>query len=201
MLSKAKEWFLKNVSRDKNKPRLLNQLIWFMGRPYLAGSSLEEGLKNIESSDSYSTLDILGEAAQTKEDADRFIETYIDAIDNLAEKYPDGSPSSISVKLSAICEPDKPGEIPPIETMEQRLEEIVSYSKDNGIDVTLDMESHEWTDITLAIVRNLWNKGYDNLGTVLQAKLNRTERDIVNLFQNNYTIDKKKIRIRACLGA
>ncbi|PIN79460.1 hypothetical protein COV16_04075, partial [Candidatus Woesearchaeota archaeon CG10_big_fil_rev_8_21_14_0_10_34_8] len=48
----------------------------------------------------------------------------------------------------------------------------------------------------------VWRKGYDNLGIVLQSRLNRTQNDVANLFvDTNYTnVPKGKMRVRACIG-
>ena len=82
-------------------------------------------------------------------------------------------------------------------------ERIVKYAKENGIDVTLDAEEHDWTNLSLNAAKKLWDEGYNNLGIVLQSRLNRTEKDVADIKEivSKYDEDfRKKLRVRACIG-
>ncbi len=47
--------------------------------------------------------------------------------------------------------------------------------------IRIDMEESKWVDATLRIYRRLREAGHDNVGTVLQAYLYRTEYDLESL--------------------
>ncbi len=176
-----------------------------LGEPYMAGHNLNEGMNSIgkySQKRRHSTFDILGEAAKTVAESDRYVETYIEVIDRLAYTYGREDVSSVSVKPTAICAVNEAGDKTLDETpLEERLERIVKHAHEKGINVTLDMEDHPWTDESLDVAQSLWRKGYDNLGIVLQSRLNRNGRDIRDVLKDaSYDIPKEKIRVRACIG-
>ena len=60
---------------------------------------------------------------------------------------------------------------------EEAIVEIAQLAKEAGVALTIDMESHEWTDFTLDLAIRLFRDGYD-VGTVLQTRLERTADDL-----------------------
>ncbi len=160
------------------------------GRRYLAGNNLVEGIDNIcrlyEQFGYFASFDIVGEDASTTAEANDTVNYYLEAIDMIAKRFDFGKhshqkPVSISVKPSAIClvykKPDKvvfDSKTP----LQQQLGLIAKVAGDKGIDITLDMEDHRYTDQSLEALRSLWSAGYNNLGGVLQSSLNRTEADL-----------------------
>lgn len=182
---------------------------------YVAGHNLDQGFYAMEHNflrhRRYSTFDVLGENAHTVEESDRYVNAYMTTIDKIAEfnkrhfipAKKVAQPITISVKPSAICAVTEDGkETLPQTPLSDRLEKILSYAKERGVNVTLDMEDHNWTDTSLEVAKEMWKKGYDTLGIVLQSRLNRTQKDIAELFGPGveYGIDKKKMRVRACIG-
>jgi len=186
-----------------NKPG--RKFFHYLAEDYIAGHSLEEGLETIKEyylKNMYSTYNILGEAAITVEQSDRCIEAYYKMTDMLAETFKDEKPANISVKPTVISSVDEETAtiINPETPLEERLEKVVKYADDKGIEITLDMEDHPWTDISLETAQNIWNKGL-KMGIVLQSRLNRTKDDIKKvLMDTEYKIPKKDIRVRACIG-
>jgi proline dehydrogenase len=61
------------------------------------------------------------------------------------------------------------------------VERIVRLAAGLSNFVRIDMEESRWVDATLRIYRRLRQAGYDNLGTVLQSCLYRTEADLDSL--------------------
>ena len=184
-----------------------------LAEPYVAGHSLSEGLESIAEFQDHglkSTVDILGEAARTKDDADRYLDGYLSILGPIKDR---GLDASVSVKPSAICavEMDVNGKLIlgsdngakfiDSTPLLPRLEQLVNQAKIKGINVTIDMEDHNYTDITLRAARELWTKGYDNFGIVLQARLDRTREDVSRVLKlATYTVPMEKIRVRAVLG-
>ena len=200
-LSRVNSTFIDLLTSNNIGLKIFNSL----AEPYIAGHSLEEGLANIERyfrHRRHSTVDVLGESSTEIEKADDYLHNYKRIIDSLSLKNLNWGISSISLKPTAICavnngEPGLMEETP----LKGRLEHIVSYAKAGGVDVTLDMEDSAWTDLSLDAAKYLWNNGYDNLGIVLQSRLNRTKEDIQKILKRQeYKVPKDKIRVRAVIG-
>ncbi len=172
------------------------KLVRFLAKDYIAGSSLEEAFESIKQYASLgrkSTFDVLGEEAKTVFASFLNREAYKKAMDNV-----NPNDASISVKPTSIC---ATSEKRLLESLEDKLETILNHAQGRNMEVTLDMEDNYWTDRSLEAAQTLWNKGYDNLGIVLQSRLNRTTQDIEDLFRNTeYATDKSKIAVRACIG-
>ncbi len=65
-----------------------------------------------------------------------------------------------------------------IEAAFDRINKIVDYAFQRGVDTTLEAEDHRWTNFHLESYLALYKAGYKNLGTVIQSRLFRTEKDI-----------------------
>jgi proline dehydrogenase len=174
-------------------------IIKFFASPYVAGYSLQSAVdcadELLKRRGIHSTVDVLGESACTPEGAVRFKNLYLRTIIALADKFPDkATVPSVSLKPSSlVCTEDKDYNMTiDRETCESHIEEIARMAKSHGMDVTIDMEGHNWTDVTLAMHLSLRKKGLDNVGTVLQSMLYRTRYDIEHLPENS--------RIRICTG-
>ncbi len=191
---------------------LPRNLVINSGERYLAGHSLDEGIDTIVGYNHrgiYSSLDLVGEAAQTVEEAEEYIQSYIDALTAINRRLPGTgkrhtSPVSVSVKPSSICviypfnddfftHPDT--------RLQPQLEKIVKVAHEYGIPVTIDMEDHNFTTPTLDVATQLWRQGYNNTGVVLQASLYRTQADIRERFTDQtYSFPKEDVGTRLCLG-
>ncbi|UJG39616.1 MAG: proline dehydrogenase family protein [Candidatus Heimdallarchaeum aukensis] len=162
--------------------------VYFFAKPYLGGNSLEEGInkaKLLWKKGLSSTIDMLGEDLKSKEEVEHAIGVYLKAIDRVNEEQMQDY-ASISVKPSSL------GYLVSEDYYIKNLEKVVSYASEKGIEITIDMEDHNYTDITLKSYKLLKPK-YPLLGTVLQTRLFRTERDIEELGDIN-------ARIRLCIG-
>lgn len=208
LLLKANEWLVS---------RLPEKMIEERGAAYLAGSSIEEGLESIQEYyhhkyspyHALSTVDILSEAAKSKEQADRYFNTYLKIIEELPKRFefgyhPHACPVSVSVKPSAICWEHGPGDslyFDPNTPLLPRLEQLVKEARARKVDVTLDMEDHRWTSTSLDTAQQLWKKGYSNLGVAFQSRLHRTKKDLEERIEKTkYPFDKKQLRGRICIG-
>ncbi len=178
-----------------------------LAEPYLAGHSLEEGIatakREYATHRRHATLDVLGEGARTIEEAQRYRTAYRSLVDRVAQEFSNREAVSISLKPTAICVADaqSPGTLLPETTLRIELEKLVVYAAEHGVKVTLDMEDHYWTDISLETAKDLWDTGYQNLGIVLQSRLDRTSADIQALFvRDDIVIPREKMSVRACIG-
>ncbi|MHC1584959.1 MAG: proline dehydrogenase family protein [Candidatus Syntropharchaeia archaeon] len=165
--------------------------IVFFAAPYVAGEKVEDALKKAvelyKNRNICSTIDYLGESLESGEDATLYRDKYlsiIDGITEIREEFGDERKiPSVSCKPSSLC----------ADLKERRfIEDIVRYAKEKNVNVTIDMEDLPWVDFTLDLYRYLREKGYDNVGTVLQTKLHRTYGDIERMREGD--------RIRICIG-
>jgi proline dehydrogenase len=164
-------------------------LIRFFARPYVGGYSIPKAIEKAdklwEMDKIMTTLDLLGESVNDKETVEFNVKTYLDIIDEIKDKR---EYITVSIKLTAF------GILFDEELAYQSVEKIVAKGHENNILVTLDMEDHPYTDITLKIYKELLTK-YPTFGTVLQSRLYRTKNDLEDLYNH-----PNKIRIRMCIG-
>jgi proline dehydrogenase len=73
------------------------------------------------------------------------------------------------------------------------VEQLVRRAAELGAFVRIDMESSEYVDRTLALVRTLFAR-YGAVGVVIQAYLHRSRKDVEQLCA-------EKTRVRLCKGA
>jgi proline dehydrogenase len=192
---------LKGLISNKIGMKIFNSI----AETYIGGHSIEEGLKTIERfycNGMFSTFNILGGSATTVEESDKCIGEYINMVDMIDNTFKYEKPCTISVEANIITSVDgKTHKINKSETsLNFRLEKLVRYAAEKDIDITLDMDDHVWTDLSLDAAQYIWNQGL-KLGIVLQSRLHRTKDDIKKLFiENEYKIPIKYIRVRVCIG-
>jgi proline dehydrogenase len=162
-------------------------VIWRFSSRYIAGTSLEDAyqtVRELNDSGSTATIDVLGEDSTSRaqvEAAERIYLAGLDGINSLSLKC------GVSIKLSEmglrfdgiLCK--------------KVLRNIVSAAQGNGIFVRIDMEDSSVTTATLDLYREL-RAEFDNMGTVIQSCLHRSESDIESLLREGPT------NIRLCKG-
>ena len=135
------------------------------------------------------TLDFLGEDTLDEAQAEATVEAYLDLLDQLGRAGL-ARHAEVSVKLSAIGQALP--EVGPKLSVEN-ARRICRAARNAGTTVTLDMEDHTTTDLTLEALREL-RKDFPETGAVLQAYLYRTEQDCRALAHEGS-------RVRLCKGA
>jgi proline dehydrogenase len=156
-------------------------------RRFVAGETIEEAIQAIRELNALgitTTLDHLGENVETAQDANRSTEDYLKVLGALQIS---GVQSHISIKLTAL------GFDLGDEVCRANVVRILAKAQEIGTLVTIDMESTEYTDRTLALFRDL-RREYSNLGIVIQSYLYRSEADVVALC-------KEGAHVRLCKGA
>lgn len=160
-----------------------------VARRFVAGEMLDEAIaaaKTLQDSDILATLDYLGESVEKKEDTYQVVEMYTDLLDRINAE---GLNSSVSLKLTHL------GYDISEDVAVLNLRQILQRAKEHGIPVTIDMESSDYTEATIRIYRTMRDEyDFDNVGTVIQSYLRRTEMDMVALSHEGS-------HIRLCKGA
>ena len=154
--------------------------------PYVAGKGIESGVSKADeiwkSGRLTSTLDLLGEEVFRREDVAATVATYFGMVDQLRDRP----------YVSVSCKPTQLGIHESEACCLGNLRTVVGRAAASGIRVTVDMEDHDFTDVTLRLYRALRDE-FDNVGVVLQSRVYRTKDDILALHA-------KPCRVRICIG-
>jgi proline dehydrogenase len=154
---------------------------------FVAGDTLADALeagRRINREGISLTLDHLGESVTSLEEAEASANVYLRALDELSGH---GINGNVSLKLTqfgiGISE----------RACRANVERLVGRAKELGNFVRVDMEASEYTERTLQLVTDL-HAQYGTVGTVIQAYLYRSEKDVEMLCRPG-------IRVRLCKGA
>lgn len=155
-----------------------------MGNQFVVGQTINEAMKNArpyEKKGYHMSYDMLGEGARTAEDAQRYFESYVTAIDALGKKSKndvDHMPG-ISVKLSAlhpryrVSQEDRC-----LPVLVDRLTMLCRKASLRDIALTVDAEEVDRLEISLkvieAVAANDELRGWDGFGLAVQAYSKRT---------------------------
>ncbi|MCC5862175.1 MAG: bifunctional proline dehydrogenase/L-glutamate gamma-semialdehyde dehydrogenase PutA [Gammaproteobacteria bacterium] len=159
----------------------MRQAMRIMGHQFVMGRDIPEALKRAAQRDNrrwrYS-FDMLGEAALTDADAERYFEAYARAIDHTAMGAEDAQPMaarhSVSVKLSALtARYEFLHAETAIEELVSRLLALAQRASAVGIALTVDAEEAERLELSLRIFERFYRDaslaGWGGLGLAVQA--------------------------------
>jgi proline dehydrogenase len=178
-----------NSIHDKLIECIPTSIVAFLTSPYLAGQDASAAVQLAHSLFKLhrftATLDILGENFNSLESCIRAVDSYKNLVDSIYKSPLSVKHSleqiSISCKTSmfSIKSPqDRNFHSSYLDDAYMRIESVVDYAASFGINITLEAEDRHWTDFHLDTYFALIQKGYRNLGTVLQSRLFRTKSDI-----------------------
>jgi len=158
----------------------IRQAMRIMGHQYVMGRTIEDALERSARRDNrrfrYS-FDMLGEAALTREDAERYRQAYEAAIRAIGTTTDNdhifGLPS-ISVKLSALHPRyEHANEEQVMRDMVPVVTDLVLLAREQGIALTIDAEEAERLQLSLRVFERVLGDsgltGWDGLGLALQA--------------------------------
>ena len=152
-------------------PLLPISFVRMIARRYVAGESSHDALKIVRvlNEKGFSaTLDILGEHAKNKSEAQSVIDEYAILYDNIHNQKLD---CNISIKPTHI------GLDIGEDFAKKGLLTLINKAHETNNFLRIDMESSDVTDITLDLYKEC-KKQYSGVGTVLQAYLYRSENDL-----------------------
>jgi len=174
-----------------------------LAHKYIAGENIKQVLKTIERlrKDKMAfTLDLLGEAVITEAEAQSYLESYLDLMEQLTQEAKKWSPVEeidvadgeslpriqVSVKLTAFYSQFDP--LDPEGSQERvcdRLRILLRRAKELGAAVHFDMEQYVYKDMTLSILKQLLMeeefRSRTDVGLTLQAYLRDSEQDCKEL--------------------
>jgi proline dehydrogenase len=192
MLDVASKAFFHAVSRSRTLKKLASRYGMSgpraFARRFIAGETIPDAIaavRDIEAQGMHHTLDHLGESVSTLAAAETATGEYL----NLIEVVDGGGiEKNLSLKLTQLgLDIDKAMCV-------DNLRRILAAADKCGFFVRIDMESSQYTEVTLEIFETVWRHGSHNVGVVLQSCLYRTEQDVER-------VNRLGARIRLVKGA
>ena len=160
----------------------MNRAMGIMGKHFVLGRTIKEafknGRKNLKSGYTYS-FDMLGEAALTREDAERYRQDYLQAIrfvgaQNQAAGVAGVEQPSVSIKLSALHPRYEVGQRKRV--MSELADAVMSLlveAREQQVGITIDAEEMDRLELSLELFEQLYRdervRGWGNFGLVVQA--------------------------------
>ena len=146
-----------------------------MGEIFVMGRTIDEALKRMRKPENRgftASFDMLGEAARTQADAERYFDAYTKAIDAVGRDAAAGH--SISVKLSALNARYEVAQYDQcVPALTEMLEALAVQAAGRGIALTVDAEEQDRLEMSLDIIAAVAGlpslKGWDGFGMAVQA--------------------------------
>ncbi|HEV2865080.1 MAG TPA: proline dehydrogenase family protein, partial [Allosphingosinicella sp.] len=146
-----------------------------MGEIFVMGRTIGEAIERMRKAENRgftASFDMLGEAARTFPDAERYFRAYEDAIRAVGRAAGEGH--SISVKLSALHPRYEVAQYERcVPNLIEQVEALATVAAGLGIPMTIDAEESERLELSLDIIEAVAGlpalKGWDGLGMAVQA--------------------------------
>jgi len=167
-------------------PFVPKPIVHYFSKRYIAGPYVEDAVRVIRELNGkgiMATVDILGEEIKDKTEAEAAAAHYCELLKIIHQQKLDANvslkPTHMGLKL------DK-------DFCYQNIRDIVDTAAKYNNFVRIDMEDHTTTTDTIEIFLRL-KKDYENVGTVIQAYMRRTQDDLNKLIRH-------KANLRFCKG-
>ncbi len=165
------------LSKNKGLTKIAKRYgLQFGAARFVAGETIELAtavIKDLNQKDLDVTIDYLGEFVDREADANEMADNTIKAIEAIGSE---NLRSQLSLKMTSM------GLDISDEAVLRNMRRILDAAKANNVFVTIDMEDYSRCQKSIDVFKEL-RKDYDNVGTVIQAYLYRTVKDIEDLNQ------------------
>lgn len=174
--------FLDRMTKKMGEPVIrsaMQKAMRIMGHQFVLGETIEGANKNSQTyrNKGYTySFDMLGEAAITHKDAEKYFNDYLHAIKSTASiKVKEGMPKpSVSIKLSALhprYEATQEAQV--IGLLRQRCLLLIEAAREVSVDLSIDAEEADRLEISLKLFELLYRDNltanWDGLGLVVQG--------------------------------
>lgn len=142
---------------------------------FVAGQSLDEAvpvLRRLNTDGLLTNTTLLGEGIRTEAEARAAVDEYHVVLERIQSE---GLQTNVALKLTNL------GLSIDEELGYRNVAELLEHAARLGNFIRIDMEESVYVDATLRTYRRLREAGHDNVGTVLQSYLYRTEDDLRSL--------------------
>jgi len=171
---------------------LVRKAVKQIGSRFIAGESVDDAYRTIEHlhrKNMQSSLDILGEAVLSEEEAEHYQQQYLELIEALAPKLKGmGEKLHLSIKVSSLYSQINP--LAPEHSsaaIRARLRPILQALKKYGGGITFDMEHFDTREVILRTFREILSEpefaDWPDCGIAIQAYLKHAEADIEALIE------------------
>lgn len=215
------------IEASRVAPWLVGPVVKFgvggMARQFITGRTGADAvpvLKKLRARGVGFTVDILGEAVVSEEEADEYYHRYLELVESLAKEARgwkhsgqlEGSNTgraqpkvNVSVKISALYSQIHAADpLGAIERLKERLRPLFRRAQELGVFINLDMESYGLKDLTLHLFRSLLDepefKDYHDVGLVIQAYLRDSGDDLEKMIEWAES-RQRRITVRLVKGA
>ena len=191
----------------------MRQAMRIMGHQFVMGRTIDEALTRSVKKGNRAyrhSFDMLGEAALTAADAERYFSSYFDAIGSIGSGPQDPAEdifgaASISVKLSALHPKYSFMEYErAIDELVPRVLELAQHAQASGIGLTVDAEESERLEVSLDIFQRVYSDAsladYEGLGLAVQT-YQRRARSVLEFLQDLAGRYSRRIPVRLVKGA
>ena len=187
------------------------QAMRIMGRQFVMGRTIKEALDRATGPEGKGyrySYDMLGEAARTHADAERYLKSYHAAIDAIGKRAKGRGPidgPGISVKLSALWPRyETARRVEAQAALTERLKALALAAKEHGIGLTMDAEEADRLDLSLDVFEAVYADpaltGWDGFGLAVQAYQKRT-MPLIEWLIDLATRHGRRIMVRLVKGA
>lgn len=174
-----------------------------MAQRFIAGATPTEAvtaLRRLRRQQLAFTLDLLGEATLSEEEAGAYQQRYLELLSSLTAAATSWEPApqidtdhtgplprvNVSLKLTALYSQfDAIAPEASAACVKERLRPIFRLAKEQHASVTVDMEQYRYKDLTLRVFKEILEeaefRSWPHAGIVLQAYLRDTEQDLHDL--------------------
>jgi len=147
-------------------------IVRYVAGRYIAGDSVDDAMRTVQrlnDEGALGTVDALGEFVKSREIARFETDRSLLVIEQIRSR---GVRSGLSVKLTSLgLDIDR-------QFCRDNLLEILRLAEQLGVFVRIDMENSPYTDATLELGAEMWEKFPGRVGVVLQAYMRRTLDDV-----------------------
>jgi proline dehydrogenase len=173
-------------------PYMPQKLVWVFSQRYIAGETLEDGLRvsrELNENGNLVTVDLLGEFITDIKEAFENKVRYLEIITRFTEE---GIAGNFSVKPTMF------GLLIDEEKCYTYLREVVKLAHHKGSFIRIDMEDSRCVDKELKLYRRLKCEFPISVGLVLQAYLRRTQADVERMMDMH--TPEAPLNFRLCKG-
>ncbi len=171
----------------RDESPLIEKFLFKIARQWIAGNTMTEAIeyaKHANANGMGAIINRLGEHMSSGQQVENTVTEYLTLVANLRKLKVSGGvsikPTQVGLSISSqVCLGN--------------LEKIIENATGPQSFVWIDMESSEYTDKTIKIYLDLFDR-YERLGLAIQANLKRTGKDLAMLL-------KKGVKIRLVKGA
>ncbi len=185
-----------------------NNVMQFFAKQFVFAETIDYAIKSSKQKGGFYSFDMLGEAAWTMKDADKYFAAYKNALIKIGKRNTSikvNETNGISVKLSALHPKyDFMHKERVISELLPRVLELVQIAESYNVGINIDAEEVDRLDISLDVIncvmKSIANSKWKGFGVVVQAYQKRASF-VIEWLNHNCKKNNLKIMIRLVKGA